>query len=57
MSYLTGMVFIALGLVAVSAQAQDAATLQQAERRGAELFDLERVIEAAPEGTEPDSTN
>lgn len=47
MSYLTGMVFIALGLVAVSAQAQDAATLQQAERRGAELFDLERVIEAA----------
>ncbi len=47
MSYFTGMVFIALGMVAVSAQAQDAAALQQAERRGAELLELDRVIQAA----------
>ena len=40
-------VCIVLGLVAGFAQAQDAATLQAAERRGAALFDLDRVIQAA----------
>lgn len=40
-------VCIVLGLVAGSARAQDAATLQAAEQRGAALFDLDRVIQAA----------
>ncbi len=47
-----GFFFIALGLIASGVQAQDAAALQQAQRRGTELFELDQAILAARQAGE-----